>query len=81
MCVCVCVCVYKVLERRRLQKRLSSAPKATSSDVEPSEESDSPPAPDTHPGDQATEDQATEDKPGAVPEHDLQTQVGGKQRS
>ncbi|XP_062308096.1 uncharacterized protein LOC134012319 [Osmerus eperlanus] len=59
-----------ILERRRLQKRLSSGPNATSSDVEPSEESDSPLEPDTHP-----EERTTEDKPGDVPEQDLQTQL------
>lgn len=60
--------LYQVLERCRLQKRLSSDPKSPGSDVELSAESDT-----VQPEEEAEEEDAGEEEP--VPEQDLEAQV------
>lgn len=65
----------QVLERRRLQKRLSSCPRALESDVERSAESDMAPPCDGEPKaeEDATSQSAGKEEP--VKEQDLQAQV------
>lgn len=63
-----------MLERRRLQKRLSSCPRALESDVERSAESDTVPQCDEEPkADKDTRPSAGKEEP--VQEQDLEAQV------
>lgn len=64
---------WKVLERCRLQKRLSSCPEAQGSDVELSAESDTVHQPDGEPEEE--EDAANQSAGNEVQEQDLQAQV------
>lgn len=64
--------VHQVLERCRLQKRLSSCPTDQGSDVELSADSDTMPPPEEEEGGEACQNPGEEE---AVEEHDLQAQV------
>ena len=68
--------VCPVLERWRLEKKLSSCPNPSGSDVELSEESDSALHPDRQPGDQDRAVLNTSQTHISTIEQDLQAQVG-----
>ncbi|XP_031161687.1 uncharacterized protein LOC116054319 [Sander lucioperca] len=64
-----------ILERCRLQKRLSSCPKSPGSDVEPSAESDTVPQPDGEPEEEVDTASHSTGKEEPVKEQDLQAQL------